>query len=493
MKLARAATIFFPVSALLCVPLAAGFFAYDTANAASDNAGRVEPPSFEIISLKRPGVILTVDSGDLDGDGKTDLLLFHKASRETYDKSCSIYFQRDTGFGNSPALEISLGEGVSAVQVNDIDSDGKSELCAFDSGGMIVFKPLDGSTVESRRVIRQGTLLPRISRRLIVVNWIADLDSDGRSDALLPAAGGLNLFIGGDGGGFERFREYDLPMRASVRGEGGQSYVSYRLPAIEFEDFDGDGNADIGAFDVEQMNFFLTDGSPAPGRRIESPLLREFTKDFIAASKFPDLNSDGIPDAVLVLMSQKKQLQSEARIYFGRKDFSYGNGPDHVYSGDANLILPMFLDATGDGKMEMMLQNIKVGLDFFINYFLRNRIRVDTELRRLNSDGLYSEQPAVRRAIYVRVSESGAEPARNVGDFDGDGLHDLAVGTSEERLSFFLSNKKDFLPRRPTFELNVPAYGTMKTLNLNDDGRTDIIILYPQKDKRGSATLILSK
>ncbi len=190
--------------------------------------------------------------------------------------------------------------------------------------------------------------------------------------------------------------------------------------------------------------------------------------------------------------SSKKSFQSEALIYFGKKDFSYGDEPSNIYSGDSNVILPMFLDADGDGKMEMLLQNINVGFGFFLNYFLRDRIKVDAELRKLGEDGIYAEEPVVRGAIYVRVSDTGAEPARSVGDFDGNGLDDLAVGTAEDRLAFFQSSRAKSLPLRPTFMLDVPAYGNMKTLELNDDARDDLIILYAQDDMSDTATLILS-
>ena len=91
------------------------------------------------------------------------------------------------------------------------------------------------------------------------------------------------------------------------------------------------------------------------------------------------------------------------------------------------------------------------------------------------------------------MSESGAEPARGIGGFDGNGLDDLGVGTAVDRLSFFLSDKKTILPKRPTFAVNVPAYGKMSILNLNADGRADLIILYSQEDKRDIATLLLSR
>lgn len=461
------------------------------AHARDDNAG--EPVGFKVLTLQRPGVMLLAASGDLNGDGEADLLLFHKPSREAYEKFCSVYFQQEGEFADNPQLEIALGKSVSAVEIEDIDSDERDELCSFDDGGMMVFRLGAESSVESNRLLEYQTLLPIIGRRIVAVNWIAAIDSDGRMNVVLPVADGIRLFMVETHGGPLTSQTLELPINASVSGEGGQNYVNYRLPAIEFSDFDNDGHTDVGVFDLERMDFFLTGDSKMPGVHLTAPLVRKFTKDFVGATDFRDLNADGIPDATVVLISQKKNLQSEVQIYFGDNDLSYGEEPAHIYSGEESLILPMFLDATGDGKMEMLLQNINVGIGFFLNYFLTNRIRVDTELRKLSSNGRYDDKPAARHPIYVRVSESGAEPARNVADFDGDGLDDLVVGTAENRLSFFLSDKKTILPKRPTFAVNAPAYGKMSILNLNADGRADLIILYTQEDKRDIATLLLSR
>jgi hypothetical protein len=475
-------------------------FAAD-ANAPAKTAHATEPGVFQTIALSRPGMILMADSGDIDGDGAVDLLLFHKPSKESYEKSCSVYFQRGGTFAPQEPLIIYLGEKVGATCVADIDSDGRDELCAFDSGGMIVFglpqklpgEPDAAPSIESARTLRHPTLLPAAARRMAKVNWIADLDADGKMDVILPLAEGLGQFMGKPGGGFAKGATLPLPTRASVGGDGGQNYVSYRLPEIEFADFDGDGRIDIGAFDFEQMSFFLSRKPPEPHRSVTSPLVRKFTKDFIASIDFSDLNGDAVPDAALVLVSQKKNLQSEARIYFGNKDLSYGEAPSHVYAGETSLIIPMFLDVTGDGKMEMLLQTVDVGFGFFLNYFIRDRIRVDTELRMLGEDGVYDEEPALRLAVHVKVSETGAEPARGTGDFNGDGLDDLAVGTAEDTLSFFLSGRESLMPKRPAFRLNVPAYGKLETLDLNGDARDDIVILYKQDDLLGTAIVLLSR
>ncbi|MBI5115608.1 VCBS repeat-containing protein [Candidatus Poribacteria bacterium] len=467
-----------------------------TSDAESDDGGHAHAARgshFNIISLKRPTVVLLASSGDLNGDGTTDLLLFHKPSRESFEKTCSIYFQQGGIFASEPQAEIRLGKNISAVDIDDVDSNGMDELCGFDSEGMVVFKPTTDSAAKISRRVQHQTLLPRSSRRLVEVNWTADLNSDNKVDVILPVVDGFRLFLSNGKSGFLESREFEFPLIASVAEEGGQDHLSYRLPMIEFNDFDKDKKTDVGMFDIERMDFILTGGSDSPTRHVSAPLIREFTKDFIAATDFRDLNADGVPDAVIALMSQKKDLESEVRIYLGNRDFSYGSRPAHTYGGKARLVLPVFLDATGDGKMEMLLQDISVGFSFFINYFIANRIAVEAELRKLGSDGRYEDSPSVSRTIYISVSDSGSEPARGTGDFNGDGLEDLAVGTSEDQLSFYFANHVEILPNEPDSQLRVPAYGDMTTMDLNSDGRTDIVITYPDKAKQNLTTLLLSK
>jgi hypothetical protein len=448
---------------------------------------------FQIIQFRRPGIVLLADSGDIDGNGKADLLLFHKPSRESYRKFCAVYLQKDTGFNNEPDLEFAINEAVSAVDLKDVDSDRAEEIFLFDSGGVALLDLTENDSVETHRLRDYPTILPSMSRSTARAHWVDDIGSDGRIEVLLPTINGMQVFAISEGLELQEAEFLEFPLRGSLRGESGQYYITYRLPKIELLDFDGDGRTDVGVFDLEEMNFFLTNGLPMPTRHVKTSLVEKFTKDFIAATSFDDLNVDGLPDAVVVFLSQKKNLQSEVQIYFGRKGFEYTSEPDHVYSGDASLILPVFFDATGDGKMEMLLQDINVGIGFFINYFLTNRIRVDAELRKLTEQGRYEKEPSLKRPIYIQVSESGAEPARGAGDFNGDGLDDLAVGTNENRLSFFLANRETILPKDPNREYEVPAYGLMSTFDLNADGRTDIVILYTHEDKEGLANLLLSE
>jgi hypothetical protein len=449
--------------------------------------------SFDILSFRTPGIIILAGVGDVDGNGENDLLLFDKPSKESHEKFCSVYLQRHGVLESKPNFEIPLGKNISGIDVDDLNDDGKDEIIGFDGEGVIIFSFNSAHTVGTTRIISFASLLPPVSRQLAAVHWTADLTDDGRKDILVPVIDGMELFTQNGEMVFTRTATFKFPMNGSFRGQGDEQMISYRLPTIDFSDYNGDGLTDLGAFDLERMDFFLSDGSHSLRRHETAPLLRKFTKDFIGASNFPDLNDDGVPDAVLLLMSQKKNLESEVQIYYGDKNFSYGNGPAEVYSGHSSLILPVFFDVNGDGKMEMMLQDVNVGIGFFMNYFLRNKIRVNMELRRIDRDGRYEDKPIIKMALYIQASESGAEPARAVGDFNGDGLDDFVVGTLENRLSFFLANRKEILPREPSAGFDVPAYGDMSLLELSSDNRADFVILYSEEDKENLAVVFRSK
>ncbi len=479
-------------------PLFVAIFLLSPTSSIAESTGggdmRKQPTfGFDIVSLRRSGIIVLATSGDLNGDKAPDLLLFHKPSKESFDKTCSVHLQRRGKFQSEPQAEITIGKNISWVGIVDIDSHGKDDLCRFDADGMVVFQLANGAPDSTNRSLRCQTLLPHASRRLVEVDWTADLNADNRTDVMLPMADGFRLFTKNENLSFSESRKFEFPLTASFGEQGGQNHLNYRLPKLEFSDFDKDKRTDIGMFDLEKMDFFLTNGSDVPMRHVSAPLIREFTKDFISATDFKDLNADGIPDAVLALISQKKDLESEVRVYFGSKDFSYGDRPAHTYGGKARFILPIFFDANGDGKMEMLLHDISVGFGFFINYFLANRIAVETEIRTLGPNGRYDEPPALKRTIYVSVSDTGGEPARGTGDFNGDGREDLVVGTSENQLSFFLAEQENILPKERNSYLGVPAYGEMSTMDLNSDGRSDIVITYAQKDKENLATLLLSR
>jgi hypothetical protein len=93
-------------------------------------------PQFDIHRIKQPGPIFLAASGDFDGDSKSDVLLFHKPSRESYKKFCTVYFQRNGKFDKAQSVEVQLSETISAVTIKDIDSDGVDDLCAFDDDGV---------------------------------------------------------------------------------------------------------------------------------------------------------------------------------------------------------------------------------------------------------------------------------------------------------------------------------------------------------------------
>ena len=86
--------------------------------------------------------------------------------------------------------------------------------------------------VSSSRILESQSVLPRKSRRVVSVNWIADVNSDGRMDVLLPQPEGMCLFLMTDDISPLESRVLEFEPATSVTGESGQNYVVTRLPRI---------------------------------------------------------------------------------------------------------------------------------------------------------------------------------------------------------------------------------------------------------------------
>ena len=126
----------------------------------------------------------------------------------------------------------------------------------------------------------------------------------------------------------------------------------------------------------------------------------------------------------------------------------------------SSLTSPVLADVDGDGDLDLLVGSATGAI-----YFYRN-------------DG------SPKAARFVLVSERLNDPARGrrsrpaVVDLTGDGLPDLLVGHEEGGLAFYRNAGTKSAPRfvaDPAFTLALPPISTPVALDLDRDGRIDIL------------------
>jgi len=151
-----------------------------------DGHGLLTPgPSFPLPQ------ILSAASGDVDGDGRTDLVYRALVTISGSSWTVAGLARGDASAGVAPRRGLSLaGSAGDAVLMADLDGDGRSEVIGGFPGGLAVFHS------DADAALTRVATVPSPGARPAAA---ADLDGDGRPDLLLVAAGRLQVALGACG------------------------------------------------------------------------------------------------------------------------------------------------------------------------------------------------------------------------------------------------------------------------------------------------------
>lgn len=156
--------------------------------------------------------------GDVDGDGKPDLVLSLMNGDVVVRRAPD--FAAEDGAPFAPLL------GARALQVADLDGDGDGDLLALVGGELAVLENLGHGVAERRRLPAAGSLM-----------FLArDLDGDGRPDVAWLERDRLE--VRRNVGGFT-FTSFALPLGGATGTAEALSFVA--------GDVDGDGDLDLAA------------------------------------------------------------------------------------------------------------------------------------------------------------------------------------------------------------------------------------------------------
>ncbi len=355
-----------------------------------------------------------VATGDLDGDGKADLV-----TANFNDNTISVLRNTSSGAQINPGsfsarINYPTGTNPYAVVLSDVDGDGKLDVVVanYGSSTLSVFRNLSvpGS-------LGTASLAPKVdfvvgNSTYPVAVTTGDLDGDGRPELIAVNSLSRNVTI--------------LP-NTSVKGiiDAGSfgarvSYPTEVFPrAITTADIDGDSKTDFIVANQNSNSISVYHNLNTGGFYFSRTDFVVGQEPFALATG--DLNGDGKPDIVVANHgSSQAGAISVLRNISSPEQINFVANENLVSLADAPFAVAI-ADLNGDGKPDIVSANS-----------ISSTVSV---LRATDNAG--ESTIASRYAMPVKFSTGGYPVGVAAGDLDGDGMAELLTANAASSISVF--------------------------------------------------------
>ena len=348
---------------------------------------------------------------DLDGDGKTDMVVANSGPN-------SLYVYRNIGLGTgitaasfAPATVYTTNGGPHYIKIADIDGDGKPEILVTNT-----------SATSSNIAIFRNTSVPGVISFAAKVNVAAggsgpydisvtDIDGDGKADLLVSNSGSLY---------FAAIK--NKSYKGTISFASAVTYLVSASPVrIYSGDLDGDGKADVVTANILASTISLFRNTASTGVINAATFATPQTISSASCSSVTaaDMDGDGKADLIITNGTDNTLVIMRNTSVPGTLSFAAGvTFPTSTPQEDVTIS-----DIDGDGKPDIITGNYGAPT---ISIF-RNTATPGT----INAASL---------AAGVDFASGGAPAGIAAGDLDGDKKPDIAIVNNNTAVLSVLRN-----------------------------------------------------
>ncbi len=444
---------------------------------------------------------------DLDGDGRMELVLLEADPGKSRQPPYYLRVFRQTASGFQ-ALESAEARLPRRIRLAGVGRFANGPGLAMLTTERLVIWPWVSGRFDSRRAIGlpMGSIFRDSAGPLHPdVEWIRDLNRDGRSELIVPGFDALTVIREGENG-LVRHARLKLQGRSRIRHIFRRRVFSYDFPEIVFSDVDGNGWEDITVYLNGLVRVFLLadrslDGAVTPAVEVDLQPPRPFDPQEpwdppLYLIKGEDLNADGRVDLVFsqsTATDSRINSRTSILLHYGGKGssgapISFSKKPDQVYLSKG-MVLPFLLDINQDDRKDLVIVNVEMGFWNFIKALITRKVSAEAAFYLMDPGGRYPSQPFTLETYDVTFSLGHFDhrPITTFGDLNGDGLPDLLLSVDAETLGIHWGRKggvweddtdeewQDHIPIHPR---------RVGVHDLNGDGRDDLLFFYNRDDIR---------
>lgn len=424
--------------------------------------------------------------GDFDRDGKLDVVVSSIGG-----PLLLLRGKGDGSFQSPSSISGSQPDAIRCVLAADFNHDGKVDLVEEGSIGLIIVLPGNGDgTFQPPAFSSQGGAVTATALAS------ADVNGDGAVD-LLATDGNLDaidVLLGNGDGTFTNMKNVLLAQ------------TPYGPTSAVAADFNGDGMLDLAVAESDYPNPQLAVELGKGNGTFGKPIVSVFGSSASNASRMfaGDFSGDGKADVAIV-----DDNGTGFQVLLGKGDGTFQAAVDTSLSNVGGLVVG---DFNRDGKTDLAV-NTSSGFTVSLGIYLSNgdgtfRLATQYTLNEsvavaadVNHDGILDLVGAGEQVQVLLGKGDGTfgspilgprdsySQAPIVGDFNGDGKPDVAVGTYEG-MAFLAGNGDGTFQKAIYSNSAYQFFGRMATGDFDGDGQLDLVT-YPPGDSTLDGTVVM--